>query len=625
MPLTRAPAVGYDALLEPLRIGTTELRNRVVMSAVNTHMASAAGEVTDRLMRFYEERARNGVGLIIIENTCILWPEGKAGKKPTRIDDDRFIPALHELTEVVHAHGAKVGTNLQHTGRQTSVLNSTQGTELVSASAVPTPQTGGDMPRALSGEEVERYVEVYAQSVRRTRDAGFDVAELHGAHGYLLMQFISPFTNRRDDEWGGSFENRMRFPVRVVERARELVGSDFTITWRMSADEGVEGGYGIDDAVEIARTLERAGIDGFSVAAGIYESMTRIFPPSSHRRAPNVELARAVKASVSVPVIVAGKMDDPADAAGAIESGAADAVAMARALLADPSWVRRVERGEMRRIRPCIYHNEGCLGDIFRGWSLQCDVNPDVNRDGPRRFPPTQRPQQVLVVGGGPAGCEAARTAALRGHRVRLVEAGDRLGGALLVAGAPSFRRDLLRLADYYEAELESCGVAIELGTGVDADRIERAHADVVVIATGRRWTAGNELTAYDVLAGRLPDADVVCVVGADQVACLAAWQLAEAGREVTLATEGASVGSDVGYMGGLELSEGLERSGVVVTDAPPDGVQIVWSPTAQPDRSLVDALETGCTATVAAGDCAGGTRVLHAVRDGLRVGMELP
>lgn len=445
MPLTRAPAVGYDALLEPLRIGTTELRNRVVMSAVNTHMASAAGEVTDRLMRFYEERARNGVGLIIIENTCILWPEGKAGKKPTRIDDDRFIPALHELTEVVHAHGAKVGTNLQHTGRQTSVLNSTQGTELVSASAVPTPQTGGDMPRALSGEEVERYVEVYAQSVRRTRDAGFDVAELHGAHGYLLMQFISPFTNRRDDEWGGSFENRMRFPVRVVERARELVGSDFTITWRMSADEGVEGGYGIDDAVEIARTLERAGIDGFSVAAGIYESMTRIFPPSSHRRAPNVELARAVKASVSVPVIVAGKMDDPADAAGAIESGAADAVAMARALLADPSWVRRVERGEMRRIRPCIYHNEGCLGDIFRGWSLQCDVNPDVNRDGPRRFPPTQRPQQVLVVGGrarrvrGGADGRAAGppgTPGRGGRPPRRRTAGG--GGAVVPAGPPA-------------------------------------------------------------------------------------------------------------------------------------------------------------------------------------------
>jgi NADPH-dependent 2,4-dienoyl-CoA reductase/sulfur reductase-like enzyme len=439
------------------------------------------------------------------------------------------------------------------------------------------------------------------------------------------MQFISPFTNKRTDEWGGSLEKRMRFAVRIVERARELVGDDFPITYRMSADEGVDGGYGLDEAVEIAAVLERAGVDAFSVSAGIYESMTRIFPPSSADRGANVTLARSIKQRVSVPVIVAGKLDDPDDAAGTIESGAADAIAIARGLLADPAWARRVRDGDTQAIRPCIYHNEGCLGDIFRGWALQCDVNPGVNRDGPARLPRTETPARIVVVGAGPAGCEVARAASLRGHDVVLIDRKDGIGGTLQVAGAPSFRRDFDRLIRYYEYELSHSTARIELGVRADPGAVASLGPEVVVVATGRSW-GKHGLTTYTVLAGATPDAETVCILGGDQIACLAAWVLAEErGKRVTLATNGAAIGYDVGYLGRLELEEGLTKAGVTVTTEPPPGATAIAGEPAPPNVELAEQLDAASIKTIRIGDCAGGTRIFHAVRDGLQAALALP
>jgi 2,4-dienoyl-CoA reductase-like NADH-dependent reductase (Old Yellow Enzyme family)/thioredoxin reductase len=544
-------------LFEPVKINKLELKNRIVMPALNTKFGTEWGAVSNRLIDYFVERAKGGVGLIVIENTCIDWPVGKAGTNPIRADEWKFVQGLHDLAEAVHPYGAKIATQLQHPGRQGSSLTAAEGQQLVAPSEIPCLPTGAEMPRALTVEEIEVLIGKFIMGASITKAAGFDAVEIQGGHGYLITQFMSPYTNKRTDEYGGDFENRMRFPLRIIEGIRMTVGPDFPIIFRMSADEYIEGGLTLEDNKLVAQRLEAAGVDAISVSAGIYESppwYSRIFPTMGMPEGCNVPLAEEIKKVVKIPVIVAGKLGDPVFAEKVLREGKADLIAMGRPLLADPELPQKAYEGRLEDIRPCIYCNEACIGNISHFWCISCVVNPALGKEREYQLEPAKKKKRVLVVGGGPAGMEAARVASLRGHNVTLLEKEKRLGGQLIAASTPQFKQPIRGLVEYLETQIKKQGVKIKLGQKATPASIRRLKPDAVILAAGATHVipdipgvAGdNVATACDILLGRRKAGDKVVVIGGGEVGCEVAWYLAEKGKKVTIVEMLGNLADDV-------------------------------------------------------------------------------
>jgi 2,4-dienoyl-CoA reductase-like NADH-dependent reductase (Old Yellow Enzyme family)/thioredoxin reductase len=561
-------------LFEPIKIGKLELKNRIVMPALNTKFGTEWGAVNDRLIDYFAERAKGGVGLIVIENTCIDWPAGKAGTNPIRADDWKFIQGLHDLAEAVHLYGAKIATQLQHPGRQGSSLTSAEGQQLVAPSEIPCLPTGAEMPHALTIEEIEVLIGKFIMGATITKAAGFDAVEIQGGHGYLITQFMSLYSNKREDEYGRDFEGRMRFPIGIVEGVRMVVGPDFPIIFRLSADEYVEGGLILEDNKLIAQRLEAAGVDVISVSSGIYESppwYSRIFPTAGMPMGCNVPLAQEIKKVVKIPVIVAGKLGDPVLAEKVLREGKADLIAMGRALLADPELPRKAYEGRFEDIRPCIYCNEACIGNISRMWRISCVVNPALGREREYAIEPAKRKKRVLVVGGGPAGMEAARVASLRGHKVTLYDKAKTLGGQLIAASAPQFKEPIGDLAEYLENQVEKLGVKVKLGTEVTPALIKRLKPDVVILATGAipiapkiPGTQANKVaTAIDILLGRKRAGKKVVIIGGGEVGSELAWFLAEKGKKVTIVEMLGGVAMDMNMFSRFYLLDKLAELGI--------------------------------------------------------------
>jgi len=535
-----------ERLFEPVKIGKLELKNRIVMPALNTKFGTEFGAVSDRLIDFYVERAKGGVSLIVIENTCIDWPVGKAGTSPIRADEWKFLHGLHDLAEAVHPYGVKIATQLQHTGRQGSSLTSAEGQQLVAPSAIPCLPTGGEMPRELTIAEIEVLIGKFVLGATITKEAGFDAVEIQGGHGYLINQFMSPYSNKRNDEYGGDFEGRMKFALRIVEGVRVVVGPDFPIIFRFSADEFIEGGLTLEDNKLIAQRLESAGVDALSVVASIYESppwFTRIYPTMGMPAGCNVPLAQEIKKVVNIPVIVVGKLGNPVLAEQVLRDGKADLIAMGRPLLADPELPRKAAEGRLDDIRPCLCCNEACAGSSSHMWRVSCVVNPAVGKEREYEVEPAKKPKRVLVVGGGPAGMEAARVAALRGHDVTLYEKERSLGGQLIPASVPQFKQPIKELVEYLKNQIGKLGVKIELGREATPALIKGLKPDVVILAMGASplipeipgVNGGNVATASDILLGKKEAGDKVVVIGGGEVGSELAWFLAEQGKKVTI------------------------------------------------------------------------------------------
>ena len=538
-------AMTGSLLFTPGKIGNMELRNRVVMAPMVVQLAAEDGAITTRSIEYYARRAEGGAGLVIVEATWIALG-GKAFACQAGLDRDALIPGHFELVEAIHRHGAKAACQIHHGGARADPAltgGTTVAPSAVAEAGIPV------LPRELAHKEIVALAETYAHAAGRAQRAGYDAVEIHGAHGYLIHEFLSPVSNRRTDEYGGNAEKRMRFAALVIRRVRETVGARFPILFRMSA----EGGYGIDEALEIAHAVETCGVDAIHVSVGGTAPTTLVPPDTSPMARPEGWLtayAEAIRKRVAVPVIVVGEIRHPRFAEDVLAHGKADFIALARPLLADPDWPAKARAGRDDEIRNCI-SCDYCRLALILTRPIRCLVNPEVGRE--REFAsiaPARTSKRVIVIGGGPAGLEAARVAAARGHHVRLFDRSAELGGQLRLAVLPPQKEKIEWLTQCLITQARKAGVELCTSTLFRHEALAPGEADAVVIATGARpreetlsgARAGQVVAAWDVLDGRPSARNLpVLVLGGRQMGCETAEFLAERGNRVTLVSRSPS------------------------------------------------------------------------------------
>jgi len=534
-------------LFTPIRVGKLELKNRIIMPPMIDRLATH-GEPNDAVKDFYAARARGGVALIVL--TPGIVDISMASPIQLGIYDDSCIPGFRQFTDLIHSCGARMGIQLMHLGRQGGEIKRYKP---VAPSPIPlTPKD--EVPRELTAGEVEGLVEKFAEAARRAREAGFDMVELHGCHGYLLSSFLSPLTNKRSDKYGGSVAKRARFVMEIVSLIKERVGQDFPVSVRMNGSDYMPGGTTVDMAQQTAKLLEEAGANMIGVSGGAYGSYPVIVPPYDQPRGSNVPLAAAIKEVVKVPVAVAGRLDDPFIADDVLVSGKADVIAVARGLLADPELPNKAARGDFKGIRRCIACNICIDGDPTPVSPITCTVNPEAGREREMVIAPAPRRKRVMIIGGGLSGLEAARVAAARGHQVTLYEENVDLGGQWLLASKPPHKQDHLLLLGYLVGQLDKLGVELKCGVRVTAALVEEAGPDVVLVATGAKPLVPpipgvdreEAVTAWDVLGGKTVGRRVL-VVGGGLTGLETAEFLAGQGKEIVLVEMLKRIGADMG------------------------------------------------------------------------------
>jgi 2,4-dienoyl-CoA reductase-like NADH-dependent reductase (Old Yellow Enzyme family)/thioredoxin reductase len=528
-------------LFSPINIGPVKLKNRIVYPAIGSCFATVDGEITDRSINYYAARARGGAALITLENT-VVHPSGKAFTIPA-LYDDRFIPGLRDLAKAVHSAGAKLFVQLAHQGRQMS--SAITGSPLLAPSPIPSPMYR-EIPREMSKADIEVLVGAFTQAARRAQEAGCDGVEIHGAHGYLICTFLSPRSNKRTDEYGGSLAGRLKFALEIIRGIKSRCGEGFPTCFRISCDEMAEGGLVPDEVILICRILADAGIDALSISRGADDYRWYV-PPFGHPIALNADFAGRVKRLVNIPVVVAGRIHDPLVAETILDEEKADLIAMGRALIADPDLPSKAKAGRFDDIIPCIACNQGCLNGLFKLLRLTCVLNPTVGRENEMKLVPAQKCKKVLIAGGGPAGLEAARVAAQRGHEVTLYEKTSKLGGQFNLAAVPPRKQEFAKAIQYLSVQAQKAGVQIQLGKEVNPELIEKVRPDVLIIATGGAPIIPDDIpgvnkpivsTPHDVLAGKVGIGDKVVILGGGALACETAEYVGEQGAKgITITT----------------------------------------------------------------------------------------
>ena len=543
-------------LFQPIKVGEIELKNRIICLAMGTGIRIHDAEFSRELISFYETLVSGGAAGIFVPVVPIYSGAELNGIFPGAYED-RLIPGMREMAKAIHAHDAKAGAQLfvmddQYARRKGATA------EIVGPSAVAKPR--GKPCRELTIEEIEYIRNGYADAAKRVRDAGFDMVEFHFGIGYLVSKFISPLTNKRTDQYGGSLESRMKFPLDILAAVREKVGSDYTISVRFVADELMDGGLTSEDGKKVAKFLEQAGVNLLNVQCGWHESPVPMIQMSVPRGR-WVYLAEGIKKVTNTPVVTAYRINDPVLAEEIISSGKADLIGMARALLADPELPNKAKEGHLEDIRTCtaccycLDQVHADLVNILNNSPVACAINAQTGKETKYRIEPTAEPKKVTIIGGGPAGMEAARVAALRGHKVTLYEKEKKLGGLLNVAILPPYKEELANLINYLSHQVEKNGVRIKLGEEFTEDTLERDMSEVVIVATGRTLPQcdipgtdkDNVVTVVDVLTGAREVGDRVLIVGGGMSGCETADFLNPKGKQVTIFEKGHRVGIGIG------------------------------------------------------------------------------
>lgn len=526
-------------IFEPITINGTTFRNRMVVSAMVTNYCNEDGTPSEKFMAYHEHKAKGGYGIIITEDFAVTRTAG-ASKTLAGIWDDCQIKPWKVFTDRIHNAGAKTIAQIYHAGRQTS--SQITGEQPIAPSAIKDP-TMPEIPREMSTEEIHRLVQAFADAAVRAKKAGFDGVEIHGAHGYLINEFVSPFSNKRCDEYGGSTENRTRFPREIIQSVRKAVGSDFPIFYRMSSEEYVPGGLEIEEAKLIAKLMEDAGADCIHCSQGVFATGHIIIPPAPVPVGGFVHHAAALKSVVNIPVIAVGRINDPMLAESILASGSADLCTMARASLADPEMPEKAKRGECAAILHCIGCVQGCAGEHEKGNPIRCLVNPLTGMEDEYDLTPVATPKSVVVVGGGVSGCEAAIAAAQKGHHVTLLEKSNELGGQWIAASIPMAKGDFSSFIVWQKYMLKKLGVEIKTNTEVTRELLDQMAPDAVILATGSnpamppiKGLREYGVVAQKVLRGEAQTGDKVVVIGGGLVGAETADYLAEHGcSDVTI------------------------------------------------------------------------------------------
>jgi 2,4-dienoyl-CoA reductase-like NADH-dependent reductase (Old Yellow Enzyme family)/thioredoxin reductase len=578
----------YPSLFQPIEIKGLKLKNRLVVPPMGSGFAAEDGSVTERLITYHEARARGGFSLITLEVTAVDGKEGKGSRHQLSIFDDRFIAGFKQLVDRVHKAGAKVGVQLYHPGRVT-IPAYIGGLKPVGPSALPDPIWRQET-RELTLEDIRRLVECFAQGARRAKEAGFDIVELHGAHGYLISQFMSGYANKRTDEYGGNFEGFIKFPVEIVRRIRQLVGPDFPVFFRISGDELVPMGRTIPESVEAAKRLVREGVDVIDVSIGVMESSAVTSAPPDMEQGFNAGMAAAFKKALSVPIIAVGRINEPEIAEEIVSSGKADLIAIGRQSLTDPEWPNKIAEGRKGDIVKCISCNEGCIEGlaIWMRPMITCVQNLALGKEAEYASPHAAKRKKVLIAGGGPAGLEAARTAVLWGHEVILYEKDKALGGQINIADIPP-KKDIYNEVILSRARaIKELGVEVHTGEELTPELVKRIAPDVLIVATGSKPLVPkipgidrkNVITAAEALKGTKVG-DKVIVVGGGLVGCETADYLAQQGKEVTIVEMLRHTARDVGPSARYFLRRRMAEKGIkiltstTVEEITDDGVSV--------------------------------------------------
>ncbi|EPR10410.1 FAD-dependent oxidoreductase [Ruminiclostridium papyrosolvens] len=549
----------YEKLFETIKIGSVEIKNRFAMAPMGPlGLADAEGGFNQRGIDYYTARARGGTGLIITGVTFVdneIEEHGMPNVPCSTHNPVHFIRTAREMTERIHAYDSKIF--LQLSGGFGRVTIPTNLGEYPPVAPSPIKHRWLDKTcRELTVEEIKSIIKKFGDGAYNAKRAGFDGVQIHAVHeGYLIDQFAISFFNHRTDEYGGCLENRLRFAREIVEEIKRRCGKDFPVTlryspksfikdWREGAlpgEEFEEKGRDIPEGIEAAKLLVSYGYDALDVDVGSYDSWWWSHPPMYQEKGLYIPYAKIVKESVNVPILCAGRMDNPDLAIKAIDNGACDIISLGRPLLADPDLVNKLRAGKLKSIRPCLSCQEGCMGRIQEYSALNCAVNPEACREAIHSLTPALKSKTVLIAGGGVAGCEAARVLALRGHKPVVYEKRSRIGGNLLPGGTPDFKEDDLLLVAWYEETLKELGVKVNCNTELTAEMVKNSEADTVVIATGSKpkiFNLGeynNVFTAEDVLLEKDEPGRAVIVVGGGLVGCELALWLAQKGKKVTI------------------------------------------------------------------------------------------
>jgi 2,4-dienoyl-CoA reductase-like NADH-dependent reductase (Old Yellow Enzyme family)/thioredoxin reductase len=557
-------------LFNPIQIGNMTVKNRLMMSAMSINFGVDDNcHVTDQLIEYFVERAKGEVGMMLVGGGSV-HPGGQELPDLPQMYDDSCIPSLKIMVDRVKKYDTKFGVQLMHGGRQSYLP------QKVAPSAIPAPAVVKGEVRALEITEIKELASCFGDSARRCREAGFDFIEIHGAHGYLINQFMAPNSNIRTDEYGGSFENRTRFLFEIIAAIREKAGKDFPVGIRINGKDYIENGWELEDTVRLAPLLEKAGVVYLHISGGVYGSTELTIPSMYTPQGCFVHLAEAVKKVVNIPVITVGRIKDPEHANGILKEGKADMVSMGRSFLADPHYPLKARVGNFSQIRPCVGCCLGCIHAVLAKEPGSCVVNPDVGREYKiKQETDLKTPLKVLVVGAGPAGMAAARMFARRGHNTVICEKEREAGGLLALAATAPGRGELGDILGFFKEEIDCLGIKIQYDTPLSADLLDEIKPDRVILATGSLpdmpvikglfQTKMGLITNVDLLRGRDKPGEKIIVLGGGMTGLITADFLADQGKQVVVLNRKKSFAEEMSSNDRYYLRERLKKGKVAL------------------------------------------------------------